>query len=51
VPPKSGRGIPVKIVNEDGSSRDKVSLASKDEFASEEGDDERDPDEDIVAAA
>jgi hypothetical protein len=26
VPPKSGRGVPVKIVNEDGSSRDKVSL-------------------------
>jgi hypothetical protein len=51
VPPKSGRGIPVKIVNEDGSSRDKVSLASKDEFTSEEGDNKRDPDEDIVVAA
>ncbi len=50
VPPKSGRGVPVEIVNEDGLSGDKVSLASKDKFASEEGDDERDPDEDIVAA-
>ncbi len=51
VPPKSGRGVPVKIVNKDGSSGDEVSLASEDEFASKEGDDERDPDEDIAAAA
>ncbi len=51
MPPKSGRGVPVEIVNEDGSSGDEVSLASEDEFASEEGDDERDPDEDIAAAA
>jgi hypothetical protein len=51
VPPKSGHGVPVEIVNEDGSSGDEVSLASEDEFASEEGDDEHDPDEDISAAA
>ncbi len=51
VPPKSGRGVPVEIVNEDGSSGDEVSLASEDEFASEEGDDECDPDEDTAAAA
>ncbi len=51
VPPKSGRGVPVKIVNEDGSSRVKVSLTSKDKFASEEGDNEHDPDKDIAAAA
>jgi hypothetical protein len=46
----SGRGIPIKIVNKDGSIRD-VSLASKDEFACGEGGDERDPDKDIAAAA
>ncbi len=51
VPPKSGRGVPVEIVNEDDSSGDEVSLASKDEFASEEGDDKRNPDKDIAAAA
>jgi hypothetical protein len=51
VPPKSGRGIPVEIVNKDGSSGDEVSLMSKDEFASKEGDNERNPDKDIVAAA
>ena len=51
VPPKSGRGIPVEIVNKDGSSRDEVSLANKDKFASKEGDDECDPDKDIAAAA
>ncbi len=51
VPPKSGRGVPVKIVNKDGSNGDKVSLASEDKFASEEGDGERDPDKDIAAAA
>ncbi len=51
VPPKSGRGVPVKIVNEDGSSGDEVSRASKDEFVSKEGDDKRDPDKDIAAAA
>jgi hypothetical protein len=51
VPPKSGRGVPVEIVNKDGLSGDKVSLTSKDEFASEEGDDKRDPDKDITAAA
>jgi hypothetical protein len=37
--PKSGRGVLVEIVNEDGSSGDEVSLASEDEFASEEGGD------------
>ncbi len=51
VPPKSGRGIPIEIVNEDGSSGDKVSLANKDKFVSEEGDNKRDPDKDIAAAA
>jgi hypothetical protein len=51
VPPKSRHGVPVKIVNEDGSSGDKVSLASEDKFASKEGGDERNPDEDIAAAA
>jgi hypothetical protein len=51
VPPKSGRGVPIKIVNKDGSSGDEVSLASEDEFASEDVDDERNPDEDIAAAA
>jgi hypothetical protein len=51
VPPKNRRGVPVNIVNKDGLSRDEVSLASKDEFASKEGDDEHDPDEDIAAAA
>ena len=51
MPPKSGRGIPVEIVNKDGSSGDEVSLANEDEFPSEEGDDERDPDKDIAAAA
>jgi hypothetical protein len=51
VPPKSGRGIPVEIVNEDGSSGDEVSLASKNKFASEEGDDKRNPDKGIAAAA
>jgi hypothetical protein len=51
VPPKSWRGVPVEIINKDGSSGDEVSLASKDKFASEEGDDERDPDKDIAAAA
>ncbi len=61
VPPKSGRGataraafsghgVPVKIVNKDGSSGD-VSLASKDKFAHGEGGNERDPDEAIAAAA
>ncbi len=49
--PKSRRGVPVKIVNKDGSSGDEVSLASKDEFASKEGDNKRDPDKDIAAAA
>ncbi len=51
VPPKSRRGVPVEIVNKDSSSGDEVSLASEDEFASKEGDDERNPDEDIAAAA
>jgi hypothetical protein len=51
VPPKSGRGAPVKIVNKDGSSGDKVPFTSKDEFASEEGDDEHNPDKDIAAMA
>ncbi len=61
VPPKSGRGttaqaafsrrgIPVEIVNKDGSSGD-VSLTSKDKFARGEGGDKRNPDEDIPAAA
>jgi hypothetical protein len=49
--PKSGRSIPVKIVNEDSLSRDKVSLASKNKFASKEGDNKRDLDKDIAAAA
>jgi hypothetical protein len=51
VPPKSGRGIPVEIVNKDGSSGDEVSLASKDEFSSKKGDNEHNPDKDIVAVA
>jgi hypothetical protein len=51
VPPKSKGGIPVEIVNEDGSSGDEVSLASKDKFASKEGDNECNPDKDITAAA
>ncbi len=51
VPPKSGRGVPVEIINKDGSSKDKVSLASKDEFVRKEGDNERNPENDIVAAA
>ncbi len=51
VPPKSRRGVPVEIVNKDGSSGDEVSLASEDKFVSEEGDDECNPDEDIAAAA
>jgi hypothetical protein len=51
VPPKSGCGVPVEIINEDSSSGDEVSLTNKDEFASKEGDDKRDLDEDIAAAA
>ncbi len=51
MPPKSRHGIPVKIVNEDGSSGDEVSLMSKDKFASKEGDNERNPDKEITAAA
>ncbi len=51
VPPKSGHGVPVEIVNKDGSSGDEVSLANKDEFASKEGDNKRDPDKDIAATA
>ncbi len=46
----SGRGIPVKIVNKDGSSRD-ASFASKDEFTRGERGDEHDPDKDIAAMA
>ncbi len=51
VSPKCGRGVPVEIVNEDGSSGDEVSLASKDKFASKEGDDKCNLDKDIAAAA
>jgi hypothetical protein len=51
VPPKNGHGVPVEIVNEDGLSSDEVSFTSKDEFASKEGDNKRNPDDDIAAAA
>ncbi len=51
VPPRSGRGVPVKIVNKDSSSRDEVSLTSEDEFTSKEGDNKRNPDKDIAVAA
>ncbi len=44
-----GRSVPVEIVN--GSSGNEASFASGDEFASKEEDDERNPDEDITAAA
>ncbi len=59
VPPKSGcgvparavfggRSVPIEIVN--GSSRDKASFVSGDEFASKEEDNKRDPDKDIATA-
>jgi hypothetical protein len=50
VPPKSRCGVSVEIVNKDGLSGDKVSLASKDEFTSKEGDDKCNPDKNIAAA-
>jgi hypothetical protein len=37
VPPKSGRGIPVEIVNKDGSSREEVSLTSKESSRARRG--------------
>jgi hypothetical protein len=44
-----GRGAPAKIAS--GSSGDDASLASKNDFASEEEDDERDPDDGLAGEA
>jgi hypothetical protein len=51
VPPKSGHGVPVEIVNKDGSSGDEISLASEGKFTSKEGSNEHNPDKDIATAA
>jgi hypothetical protein len=45
----SGRSVPVEIVN--GLSGDEASFASRDEFASKEEDNKRNPDKDIATAA
>jgi hypothetical protein len=44
-----GRGAPAEIAS--GSSGDDASLASKDNFASEEEEDERDPDDELAGEA
>ncbi len=44
-----GQGAPAKIAS--GSSGDNASLASEDDFASKEEDDERDPDDGLAGEA
>ncbi len=51
VPPRAGAASPLRSSTKMARAGTRSPFVSKDKFASKEGDDERDPDEDIAAAA